>query len=538
MMGNLDPKLWGMGVPRLLQRIGKLSGIDRVSRAERVNSTIRMIGWYMPLNLFTSLAFAVFYSLRVGQFSVIAAALPVFLVVGIAALFFFENRIVPRWFLRPAQMAVGIHCYALAIGIAWFVFFDLLAVLPVGADWVAMPCVNVAVICLAGSLFALLPGAAIICMSVVGARLAIDLGHIVSVPWVYAASIALLIITLIATGCVQARLFSERLQAGIELTALERRRRDEEQQSLKMRHELERDHERYRLAQTEQLAAERRAEMADHAQRFESSVIATVDALSDAVRQLRGSTNTLAHLGDASARHVVAVRERAVMVSGSMGQVHSAAARLRAAIGEIACEVAGQVIATATAETIAERALAQTEALAASSASVRGITAEIERIAARTNTLALNALIEAAQSGEAGRGFAVVAGEVKALAAQTKNAAADIARHIADMDHNADDVAASVEAIAKDVGRIAGGASDIARAVEAQSAATDGIFASVDLATGGAQTVQADLQAIAEQATGAMALAQSITDVAAGVSLQSESLDAASLAFGNRLRRA
>ena len=54
------------------------------------------------------------------------------------------------------------------------------------------------------------------------------------------------------------------------------------------------------------------------------------------------------------------------------------------------------------------------------------VAADIDAIARQTNLLALNATIEAARAGAAGKGFAVVAGEVKALAAQTSDATAQI----------------------------------------------------------------------------------------------------------------
>jgi hypothetical protein len=63
---------------------------------------------------------------------------------------------------------------------------------------------------------------------------------------------------------------------------------------------------------------------------------------------------------------------------------------------------------------------------------VKHYAADNERIATRTNLLALNATIEAARSGEAGRGFSIVAQEVKALASQARNSAADFRAGVLD----------------------------------------------------------------------------------------------------------
>jgi len=59
-------------------------------------------------------------------------------------------------------------------------------------------------------------------------------------------------------------------------------------------------------------------------------------------------------------------------------------------------------------------------------AKIGAITDTITGIAAQTNLLALNAAIEAARAGEAGRGFAVVAQEVRKLAEQSTQGAAEV----------------------------------------------------------------------------------------------------------------
>ncbi len=69
---------------------------------------------------------------------------------------------------------------------------------------------------------------------------------------------------------------------------------------------------------------------------------------------------------------------------------------------------------------------------------IQNIVSLITGIADQTNLLALNAAIEAARAGEAGRGFAVVAEEVRKLAEESGQAAAEISKLIGEMKQGMD----------------------------------------------------------------------------------------------------
>jgi len=78
--------------------------------------------------------------------------------------------------------------------------------------------------------------------------------------------------------------------------------------------------------------------------------------------------------------------------------------------------------------------------LAEKSNKISAITDTIAAITEQTNLLALNASIEAARAGEAGRGFAVVAEEVRKLAEQSSESAAEINKVIVEIKQSVDRV--------------------------------------------------------------------------------------------------
>ena len=77
-------------------------------------------------------------------------------------------------------------------------------------------------------------------------------------------------------------------------------------------------------------------------------------------------------------------------------------------------------------ETEIQNIYGNTALLAESSQHIEQITGAINQIATQTNLLALNASIEAARAGEHGQGFAVVANEIRKLAQQSADQAAEI----------------------------------------------------------------------------------------------------------------
>jgi methyl-accepting chemotaxis protein len=238
-----------------------------------------------------------------------------------------------------------------------------------------------------------------------------------------------------------------------------------------------------RVAAQQAAAREARSRRQDamerHTEAFGTSV-------SGVMTTLTGSADGMRRAADAMAEASAAVHQEAAATSDSAAKSSLDLTSVAAAIEELTSsfvEISRQV---ATAATVSRQAVQRAES---SQGSIRGLEEATARIgdvvklindiAGQTNLLALNATIEAARAGDAGKGFAVVAGEVKALAAQTAKATADIASQI-EMVRTATGVTiAAVNEIGGMISQMDEVATAIAAAVEQQSVTTREIATNV-----------------------------------------------------------
>lgn len=166
-------------------------------------------------------------------------------------------------------------------------------------------------------------------------------------------------------------------------------------------------------------------------------------------------------------------------VSQDMSQVTTSVNDMAGAIREISDNSQHAARIASEAVTAASNANQTMSRLEVSSKDIGQVIKLINRIAAQTNLLAINASIEAASAGDAGRGFAVVAYEVKELAKRTADAITVIQSRIDAIQADAKGAAGDLQRIGTIISDISTTSTSIAGAVEEQTATTQAMGDSV-----------------------------------------------------------
>ena len=236
---------------------------------------------------------------------------------------------------------------------------------------------------------------------------------------------------------------------------------------------------------TERAKKERRhAAMERHIQDFGSSISGVMASLGGAAELMRVASEAMANAAHGVNVEARETAEGAARSSEDLVTVATAVEELTSTVAEISRQLvaSGNVAREAVQRVEASRNTMQS--LADGAERIGDVVLLIRNIAAQTNLLALNATIEAARAGDAGKGFAVVAGEVKALAAQTAKATADIGNQINTVRAATGDAVAAMSEIGTIIHRIDEVTVAISAAVEEQSVTTREIAASVQTVSG------------------------------------------------------
>lgn len=234
-----------------------------------------------------------------------------------------------------------------------------------------------------------------------------------------------------------------------------------------------------------------------------------------------------AHSGEASAGMAVAAAQTADNLSG----IAASGKELGLLFQSIEDEVRDASAAIRSAVEQARLGSAQTQALSTQADGIGAVTALIDTIARATSTLALNAGIEAARAGEAGQGFAVVAREVKLLAGQTRDAAAEIASRISHIRSTVGHVAqghAQMGAAISTADRLSASVFD---AVARHAAFSHAIAGSVEEAGQSSEHIRVSASQISDNAAIAVEGAREMREAAGQLTKEAHRLDARASAF-------
>ncbi|MGA2893642.1 MAG: methyl-accepting chemotaxis protein [Xanthobacteraceae bacterium] len=293
-----------------------------------------------------------------------------------------------------------------------------------------------------------------------------------------------------------------------------------------------------RRAERERAQAEKAAALEAIAVAFENDILAIASAVGHSATELEVFARGMTAVLNESHRHASTATKVADESTTSATGAAAAIEELSASIAEIGSQVAkaSEIIAEAT--RCAGSAVTHTSALATTVGDIDQVASLITAIARQTNLLALNATIEAAHAGAAGRGFAVVAQEVKALAAQTTTALAEIRSKTLAVGRVIEIVQGANDAMAQSMNQVRTISDAISDSIAQQNLAAGKIAESVDGAAVRTLQVSNSIAGVSELVHQSGRGADQVLEAAAELNRQAAALSRDATAFTSRVRAA
>ena len=283
--------------------------------------------------------------------------------------------------------------------------------------------------------------------------------------------------------------------------------------------------EREQQESERRIAGERRLQMAELADNFESSVKSIVKRVADAGGIMEGSAGEVSQAISQTHDQAAAVAAASTEASANVRAVSAATSELTSSIEEISRQIAISNEKSEDASQQAGQSVTLMGNLRKAVGEITEVVQLIQEIAEQTNLLALNATIEAARAGEAGKGFAVVASEVKNLATQTAQATERVSDRVAAIQKETDSASINMESVSKVIEELGSISAGIAAAMQEQTSTTQEIARNIEEASASAGGVAHNIEGVNASAEVSGNAAEAVSDRARELTTQIENLN-------------